>query len=1229
MMISKPLRYLLLLLLGIGMVLSAPYLAALFNGSTDKLSQSVDFALTLDQKTNRTLDLIRDVQLEIREEGAKRTQLRHNEFFRDLFENEGIMLAVFHNDQLALWTHNALPPVGLLRAASLGGEIYKFENGWYRLLYLTDGVDEYCGAILLKHSYAYENVYLNNAFQKDFRQPSLVEISTKPAAKSVKLLADKQPFYLIWDDLRAPSPAKPITYILLSIIGGIFIAFALVKSSLSYARRRSPILSYSILLAVLILLRYLSLKGGWPGYVDQIELFNPTLYASSLIFPSLADFCMNAILILGLSLFLRFRASAPVLVNAGWSRFILILGVGILLLFSAWVNSLAKGIVLNSNIPFDINGIAGLNRYSILAILSVGMLYAAVWVGATSLVNFAKASRVQSSVFLLILAIATLAHVLISHGLGVKDLLFILWPVVMVLGLLLLTYYERQRGWNLGVIIIWVAFFALLESHNFLKYSQSREHAQRQIMADKMAVDDDPVAELLFVDLAEDLIRDADIKKVFEENELHTRETLEDFIVSRYFTGYWGKYDITLHPFLSDSSVWGKLSSVRPITFSELQKRIDRYGQASEMSQSLYYIYNADDAATYIALLPLNYSLSAKPDGILIFELKSKLFPQQLGFPSLLIDSKSKASTDPIPYATARYVDGRLLNSAGGFSFQSHPGNFDRVEAGKEYILKRGYEHLVSRVDKSTLVILSKPMTSYLDRATTFSYLFIMLGAGLSICIFLAILAKFRLRKTFNLNQKIQGLLVTLTLTTLLLFAYATQYFIGEKYNEKNEGLISEKLQSVLLELKSKLGEEETLTYDISDMLNRLLSKFSYIFFADVNLYDPDGNLLSSSQMRLYNEGLLSRKIDPTAFAHVSYLDQVEYIHDEQIGNLSYLSGYTPFYSERGILLGYLNIPYFAKQQDLESEISSFLVSVINIFVLLFLLSILVGLFVSQWITKPLRAIRESLSAIDLGKTNKMIGYSGSDEIGRLVQEYNAKVAELERNAEKLAQSERESAWREMAKQVAHEIKNPLTPMKLSVQHLERTVDQGKVVNAEQIKRLSANLVEQIDALSAIASAFSNFARMPKANLKIVELPSLLLHAADLFQNADGIEIIIAFDANAKADVVGDKEQLLRVFNNLIKNAIQSIPDDREGTIRLSLIPDGSGFQLAIMDNGKGIPELEKQKIFEPNFTTKSRGMGLGLAMAKNSIESFGGRIWFETEPEVGSTFYLWLPRAS
>jgi nitrogen fixation/metabolism regulation signal transduction histidine kinase len=300
-------------------------------------------------------------------------------------------------------------------------------------------------------------------------------------------------------------------------------------------------------------------------------------------------------------------------------------------------------------------------------------------------------------------------------------------------------------------------------------------------------------------------------------------------------------------------------------------------------------------------------------------------------------------------------------------------------------------------------------------------------------------------------------------------------------------------------------------------------------------------------------------------------------------------------------------------------------VAVINIYLILLLIILGVSVFLADRITQPLRVIQSRIARVSLSSKNETIRYDRSDEIRGLVEEYNYMVQELERSAELLAQSERESAWREMAKQIAHEIKNPLTPMKLNVQHLQRAMAEGEV-DAAMVERISATLVEQIDSLSAIANEFSDFAKMPKARNVPVDLVSMLHKLLQLFEASERTEIILDPGPGEEVYIYADKEQVMRVFINLVKNGLQSIPRSRRGLIRISLAVKDQWAEVSISDNGKGIPEEIRDKLFQPNFTTKSAGMGMGLAISSNIVRSLGGKIWYETRPDKGTVFFVSLP---
>lgn len=392
----------------------------------------------------------------------------------------------------------------------------------------------------------------------------------------------------------------------------------------------------------------------------------------------------------------------------------------------------------------------------------------------------------------------------------------------------------------------------------------------------------------------------------------------------------------------------------------------------------------------------------------------------------------------------------------------------------------------------------------------------------------------------------------------------------------------------------------------------------------DINIYDLNGILINTSQPDIFEKGLLSDIINPLAYKELEVGKRSQVLQTENIGALQYLAVYVPLRNINGELVAYLNLPYFAREKELQGEISSFLVALVNVYVLLLIAAGSLAYLLSNSITYPLSAIGEKIKQTQLGRKNEPIEWKNNDEIGKLVQEYNKMIGELEQSADLLARSERESAWREMAKQIAHEIKNPLTPMKLSIQHLQRAMADGRPNVDVLAQRVMATMIEQIDSLSHIASEFSSFAKMPTAQNEVFDLTEVVASVADLFREEQNVSIV--HERAEPVWVYADKNQLLRVFNNLVKNAVQAIPDGKHGTVTIGVERENHYATVWVKDNGIGITEEQRSKVFVPNFTTKSSGTGLGLAMSKQIVENAGGEVWFDSEPEMGTTFFVKLP---
>ncbi len=334
------------------------------------------------------------------------------------------------------------------------------------------------------------------------------------------------------------------------------------------------------------------------------------------------------------------------------------------------------------------------------------------------------------------------------------------------------------------------------------------------------------------------------------------------------------------------------------------------------------------------------------------------------------------------------------------------------------------------------------------------------------------------------------------------------------------------------------------------------------------------------------------------------------------------------------LLTGWVSYTFFSRSGLMAPDtMYEYLSALLNVYVFLLLAALAVAVVVGNSITRPLTAIGEKLQVLRLAR-NEPLHWPGQDEIGELVSAYNRMIVEVEKSAELLRRSEREGAWREMAKQVAHEIKNPLTPMKLSIQHLQRAYQADPEKAALLIQGVSETLIEQIDTLTRIAGEFSHFAQMPAPQKEVFDLRETVRAVCQLFQAEEEPSpkaILSLHVPDTAVNIDSDRTQITRLLNNLLKNALQAIPEDRPGKIEIELRTDSTSASrtalLSIRDNGAGMPEEVQAKVFSPNFTTKNSGMGLGLAMCKNIVDACGGRIWFETAEGEGTVFFVELPQ--
>ncbi len=442
----------------------------------------------------------------------------------------------------------------------------------------------------------------------------------------------------------------------------------------------------------------------------------------------------------------------------------------------------------------------------------------------------------------------------------------------------------------------------------------------------------------------------------------------------------------------------------------------------------------------------------------------------------------------------------------------------------------------------------------------------------------------------------------------------------NERYHQER---LRRKEYAVIESINYFLREQQTIDASndsIVSMFDDKICELSKVNSMDISIYSLSGHMLITSNPVLRDKGLVRDSLVSTLVRTINERSGQVVVSNDTNG-MKYLSSYDLIHNLQGKPLAIVNVPYFDTEDIHQQDVQNFLMRLGQIYLLLFLVSILIAYFLANYITGSLNAIGQKLKNIRINEPNPPLEWKFDDEIGTLVNEYNRMLAELEKSAAKLARTERETAWKEMAKQVAHEIKNPLTPMRLSVQYLEKTL---KCADKEKLSEFTESMISQIDTLNSIADAFSRFASMPEMKPEKFNVAEAVQKVIVLYPGYD----IKLTGRDSKLAIKGDKDQFVRALNNLINNAIQAIPEGREPHIALQVESKDKEVLISIRDNGVGIPEEQTEKIFEPQFTTKTKGMGLGLAMVKNIVDGFNGSIWLTSEVGCGTTFYISLPAA-
>lgn len=1149
--------------------------------------------------------------------------VKYNGIISDLYKNEGIAVYVYSNDSLCYWSDNQ-PAVDLFAYTNETDlQLIKMRNGWYE--YIKQETDQklnytLVALISIKPEYDFENRYLNNNFSKWLQLPENTKLITpiNYLDHAVKSKFGPPLFEVYREDGLFKSKSSNTYACFIYIIACILFLWSLFL--FLKAKIQNEILFVIAFSSACLAIRSLMIYFKIPADFYNGGLYDAKIFAnaSSFYFSYLGDVLINSALIFLISTLIYKIPKGISIKNSFLQLSVDVLFVFVIILSSLQIRLLIFSLVNNSTISYNINELFNFSAYSLIGILSVGFLIFAFYLCLDKFISmYIDYKNFVGILFSFsIICIATAFVLSKSNQFHVFDYL---WPLLLVLISYFLRRFKATYNFiNIGLILLMSTFIV---STLFSKYEQLNKKQTYEAISLGLTDRQDVIAENEFNKISSAIKSDAQLKNLLSQLQL-SNEQIEQNIRQRNFSGYFERYEIVMSLFKNDCTPIFIHLNAMYLNEDYFKDQIEK-GGSQTICDDLYFIDKDKKSIRYIAKIDIE-DVNKNPDKTfrLFIQLEPKLAVNLGAFPDLLLDKslENKLESKQISYAV--YESNKLLNTFGEYQYPLFVKNNMFNPASSD-----SYEHFIYRIKNNVSIVITDKAFGSWGRFTSNSYLFIFFALLVLLVVWFNSIVIKRSERFSSLNNRIQFILVSIVVLSLAAVVIGTVWVVTSQFELKNEKDLVLKSQSVLKELQQTVGQQNALEPNYRDNTTFRLKRLAQLFGSDISLFSKKGMLYATSQPAIYEQGLVSKFMNPSAYMNLTRGILANYTQKENIGSLNYLSAYIPFYSKNDKLLGYINLPYFARQKDLEKELTAYLTTLINIYTILFAITTLIALLVSNLLTKPLRIIKQQISNIQFGKFNEALQWQSKDEIGNLVVEYNNMLIKLEKSSELLAQSERESAWREMAKQVAHEIKNPLTPMKLNIQHLQRVVETNPDDITDRVNKVSKMLIEQIDTLSHIATEFSNFAKLPTTNLEVVNICDVLQSVTNLFQQ--NTECEISLNAPDALLIMADKEQCLRIFTNLLKNAEQSIPENRKGKIEVTAFTDKNYVTIKVKDNGCGIAEELTHRLFIPNFTTKTTGTGLGLAMVKNSVVSFNGTISFETDINLGTTFILVFPAVS
>ncbi|GAB4091481.1 sensor histidine kinase [Flaviaesturariibacter terrae] len=1150
------------------------------------------------------------------------------------------------NGELLYWNNQRMQPPGPPPDGRPGTRFQAQQNGYFISIRRSFSlpVDKRAiwavAVIPIEYHFGYQHSsYLKSYFPHDPEADGRIRISTDKTPYAIRDASTQRLFYI---DAKGVSAGRvdavtALLRILAFLLLLAYIHFLAERVTVARGKIRGILFLFVVLVAIRALLLF------FPGLFSfrQFTLFDPAIYSKNFLLRSLGDLLITAILSCWFTVFIWYRMGPDGKLPAFLDEKRL-LPAGIVALFVLMFGSfqfanVVQSLVADSRISFNVIDFFSLDAYTVVGFLVLALLTLTFYYFTRVLYRVIFAAFAGRMVYLYF-SLAFMGLLFLTLRSGNKVVLFhlpvLIWLICYTILVSRSHFFINRFRISIAGVLFWIFVFSISLAIIILGQNRQKELQFRKAMAVKYDELTDPSSEHTLSTALAYLDNDFLSKSFPRFRDPVQNRVLRDSIISENIMGYLSRYETRIFVFDAGNNPVNNSDSA---SFAELNNLFSVQSRPTKVPDLSYY-ETAYNQFTYITKRRITDS-SGQLGTFFIVSTPRKYNSEAL-YPELFRRTgETDAENSPV-YAYAIYSNGLLVLSSNKYSFKISLATRDLPVEEYERRQNGGFDELWYRASGSKVVVIAKQRDTLLESITLFSYLFCAFLFLVGLLRFLLFLLRagddWRSYQffQFNIRSQVHGTIIFISIFSFLVIGVATISFFVARYQRNNVDKLSRTAAIVTRELQQRviagkpigasLLEEDSLA---DQGLQTLVNEIAEIHNVDVNLYDPKGALQVSSEPEVYKRGLLSTQIHPEAWHHLARLREIQYVQEERLSSLRYMSIYAAITNKKGEVYAYLNIPYFLSQIDLNQEISNFLVTIINLNAFIFLIAGIIALFITNRITQSFSLIGDKMRAINLGQRNEPIEWPRNDEIGVLVEQYNRMVRQLEESASALARSEREGAWREMARQVAHEIKNPLTPMKLSIQYLQRAVANNQPNVQALTTSVAQTLIEQIDHLARISSDFARFANIGNRHLETFDLHEVL-------QSLEGLYV-----TNQKIDwrwerlpgalsVHADRTHMVRLFTNLVTNAVEACASQPLCRITIRETRLDRLLRIEVRDNGEGIPEEMQEKIFTPNFTTKTSGTGLGLAMCKSIVEQAAGRIWFETEKGIGTSFFVELPLA-